>query len=169
MKHPLPRIQSAVPRTLHAQLEIAKAIRTLMGPDEDEVLRQRRAEIAAIRHDIEALARDIPKTFEEASALVKAELRAALRKYSPDQPRVPAGNRDGGQWTSGGKAGESRANNEANVGVADRSQLSEEECDFQFERDLAVCRVVRIPACYGQAMARYAACRNGRPIPPFNF
>jgi hypothetical protein len=22
------------------------------------------------------------------------------RKYSPDQPRVPAGNRDGGQWTS---------------------------------------------------------------------
>jgi hypothetical protein len=99
MKHPLPRIQSAVPRTLHAQLEIAKAVRTLMGPDEDEVLRQRRAEIAAIRHDIEALARDIPKTFEEASALVKAELRAALRKYSPDQPRVPAGNRDGGQWT----------------------------------------------------------------------
>src|SRR5207249_806609 len=23
------------------------------------------------------------------------------RKYSPDQPRVPAGNSDGGQWTSG--------------------------------------------------------------------
>jgi HK97 family phage portal protein len=25
-----------------------------------------------------------------------------LAKYSPDQPRVPAGNSDGGQWTSGG-------------------------------------------------------------------
>ncbi len=24
------------------------------------------------------------------------------RKYSPDQPRVPAGSREGGQWTSGG-------------------------------------------------------------------
>ena len=30
------------------------------------------------------------------------------RKYSPDQPRVPAGSREGGQWTSGG--GESPSN-----------------------------------------------------------
>jgi hypothetical protein len=31
------------------------------------------------------------------------------RKYSPDQPRVPAGSSDGGQWTSGdgGASGES--------------------------------------------------------------
>jgi hypothetical protein len=29
-------------------------------------------------------------------------LRALGRKYSEDQPRVPAGNPDGGQWTSGG-------------------------------------------------------------------
>jgi len=28
----------------------------------------------------------------------------AERKYSPDQPRVPAGNPDGGQWTDGGDA-----------------------------------------------------------------
>ncbi len=27
------------------------------------------------------------------------------RKYNPDQPRVPAGNADGGQWTSGGGSG----------------------------------------------------------------
>src|SRR5579871_430180 len=27
---------------------------------------------------------------------------AAFQKYSPNQPRVPAGNSDGGQWTSGG-------------------------------------------------------------------
>ena len=32
--------------------------------------------------------------------LMLARLR---RKYSPDQPRVPAGNRDGGQWTSGAR------------------------------------------------------------------
>jgi hypothetical protein len=27
------------------------------------------------------------------------------RKYSPDQPRVPAGNPDGGQWTDAGGGG----------------------------------------------------------------
>jgi hypothetical protein len=31
------------------------------------------------------------------------------RKYSPDQPRVPAGNPDGGQWTSGGGGGRSHS------------------------------------------------------------
>lgn len=37
---------------------------------------------------------------------MKAELRAALAtKYNPDQPRVSAGNRDGGQWTSGDEGG----------------------------------------------------------------
>jgi hypothetical protein len=36
--------------------------------------------------------------------------RKFLRKYSPSQPRVPAGNPDGGQWTSG--AGEGVANAE---------------------------------------------------------
>src|ERR1700731_2821167 len=100
MKPPLPRIESAVPRTLHVQLEIAKAIRTLAGPDEGELLRRRHAEIAAIRRDFELLAADIRKAFEEAAVLAKAELRAALKKYSPDQPRVPAGNSKGGQWTT---------------------------------------------------------------------
>jgi hypothetical protein len=31
-------------------------------------------------------------------------LRRLARKYSPDQPRVPAGNPDGGQWTSDGSS-----------------------------------------------------------------
>ncbi len=99
MKPPLPRILGDVPRTLHAKLEIAKAICTLVGPAEHELARQRRAEIAAIRRDFEALTRDIPKAFAEAAALAKAELRAALTKYSPDQPRVPRGHPDGGEWT----------------------------------------------------------------------
>jgi hypothetical protein len=89
MKPPLPRIESAVPRTLHAELEIAKAVRTLTAPNGDDPLRQRRAEIAAIRQDLEALAREIPRAFKEASALVKAELCGAPRKYNPDHPRVP--------------------------------------------------------------------------------
>lgn len=36
---------------------------------------------------------------------LKAEYEALRRKYSPSQPRVPAGNSDGGQWTSGGGGG----------------------------------------------------------------
>jgi hypothetical protein len=99
MKPPLPHILSAVPQTLHTRLEIAKAIRKLAGPDEDELLRQRQAEIAAIRRDLETLAFEARKAGEECLALAKAELQAALKKYSPDQPRVPAGNSDGGQWT----------------------------------------------------------------------
>jgi hypothetical protein len=107
MKPSLPRTLSAVPQTLHARLEIAKAIRTLAGPDEDELLRQRRTEIAAIRRDLEALPGEIRKAGEEFLALAKAELRAALKKCSPDQPRVPTGNPDGGQWTSAGGNGSS--------------------------------------------------------------
>jgi hypothetical protein len=53
------------------------------------------------------------KRVGEASFLTDDEKRAAagyeplpasslLAKYSPDQPRVPGGNPDGGQWTSGG-------------------------------------------------------------------
>jgi hypothetical protein len=95
MEPPLPRIESAVPRTLHAQLEIAKAVRTLTAPNRDDPLRQRRAEIAAIRQDLEALAREIPRAFKEASALVKIELRAvqmtaramfAVRPYATPRP-----------------------------------------------------------------------------------
>lgn len=32
-----------------------------------------------------------------------------MLKYAPDQPRVPAGSSDGGQWTSGGGGGGSRS------------------------------------------------------------
>jgi hypothetical protein len=117
MKPALPRIESAVPQTSHVQLEIAKAVRTLFGPDDEELLRRRRAEIAALRSDLNALVRDIPKAFEAAAALAKAELRAALRKpaagltanltfqkASPDDaehPGWPAG-------TPGGRGGKFR-------------------------------------------------------------
>ena len=67
MKPPLPHSESAVPRTLHVRLEIAKAMRMLMAPDEDELLRRRRAEIIALRRDLEVLAGDIHKAFEEAA------------------------------------------------------------------------------------------------------
>jgi hypothetical protein len=116
MKPPLPRTLSAVPQTLHARLEIAKAIRTLARPDEDELLRQRRAEIAAIRRDLEALPREIRKAGEEFLALAKAELRKALKErdssrptlvkdYDPEEPRKPKYSPGGGEWTKDGGSG----------------------------------------------------------------
>ncbi len=33
------------------------------------------------------------------------QMRRAIQKYNPDQPRVPTGNPDGGQWTSEGGTG----------------------------------------------------------------
>jgi hypothetical protein len=98
MKPPLPHIASSVPRLPHVQLEIAKAMHTLLSPKRDEAPRQRRTEIVTLRRDLELLTGAIRNAFEETAVLAKAELRAVFKKYSPDQPRVPAGNADGGQW-----------------------------------------------------------------------
>ena len=85
----------AVPPTLHARAEIAKAIRTLVARDGDDCVRQR-SEIAALRRDLE----EIPGLLRKAFAEWRRQLQTELRKYSADQPRVPKGNPDGGQWTS---------------------------------------------------------------------
>jgi hypothetical protein len=181
---------STVPRTLHTQLEIAKAIRTLLGPDDDELPRQRRAEIAAARRDLDALARDVHKLGEELPALVMADLQSELKKYSPDQPRVPAGNHGGGQWTSGSKAGTDAPSASPSLGdaksgsgqptsgaaqqttrVAARriSQAREAECEAQYAADIFQCKMVGLMACYAQAALRYANCLQGLPIPPLNY
>jgi hypothetical protein len=39
------------------------------------------------------------------SMRLELALRRFQEKYSPDQPRVPAGNPDGGQWTDGSGEG----------------------------------------------------------------
>jgi hypothetical protein len=51
-------------------------------------------ELLALRHDF-------------AKLKLEYELRRFQQKYSPDQPRAPAGSREGGQWTSGGGAAQS--------------------------------------------------------------
>jgi hypothetical protein len=81
-------------------------------PEEREAERKR-AELAAREAEEAAWVEA-----EEAEAEARARLRWMLkdlkvelmlarlrRKYSPDQPRVPAGHRDGGQWARGGGAG----------------------------------------------------------------
>jgi hypothetical protein len=57
----------------------------------------------AVERQLAAARRTLLRLTAEVAALKsELKLRQLLRslKYSPDQPRVPAGNPDGGQWTS---------------------------------------------------------------------
>jgi hypothetical protein len=97
-----------------------------------------------------------------------AAKRNYARKYDPDQPRVPAGNPDGGQWTNGGgSAGQTTDFSGA------RRKRSEAYCWNQMQIDMLLCASLhpasRVAACRGQAMERYAACLTGKPIPPLPF
>jgi hypothetical protein len=82
------------PGTLHPWAEVARQEQAAADEakaravaEQDEFER----EVLALRHEL-------------AKLRLEYELRRFQQKYSPDQPRVPAGNRDGGQWTSGGGA-----------------------------------------------------------------
>jgi hypothetical protein len=65
------------------------------------------------RRIAEAIAREQSVTAELRAELISIEAAIVLRraardredKYSPNQPRVPAGNPDGGQWTDGAASG----------------------------------------------------------------
>lgn len=69
-------------------------------PDEDEEERWN-----GVALDFYLRTGDVPKEVLHYKALASAGLRSL--KYREDQPRVPAGNPDGGQWTAdGGSSGE---------------------------------------------------------------
>jgi hypothetical protein len=78
-------------------------------------------------------------------------------KFDPNQPRVPAGVSEGGQWTRvGGGSIESTWD-----------EKRRPQCDVQMESDLFQCRMMpRNPFCENQAMSRWVACMKGHPIPP---
>ena len=63
-----------------------------------------------------------------ATAIFDRAMRAyrLSRKYSPDQPRVPAGSREGGQWTSGGgdPPSNARPENSRPIRLADANHAS---------------------------------------------
>jgi hypothetical protein len=102
------------------------------------------------------------------------------RKFNPEQPRVAAGNSEGGQWVGDGGDGSSDGNSprntdsrptaEGNTKIAARiSQARAEECEIQKRKDDFICKAFKSEPCYGQAMLRYANCLQGLPIPPLNF
>ena len=101
------------------------------------------------------------------------------RKYDPNQPRVPAGNADGGQWTSD-QTNLSMRDPSSAVGQPASYQLaaasgkqSPAYCWNQMLIDFLYCGALRprsrVAACRSQAMERYAACLRGNPIPPLPF
>jgi hypothetical protein len=91
-----------VPPTLEKRLEALAALPTLLAQDE-ELVRQRRAAIAAVRRDIEELRREVAAIRPRLVAQVRSDVLRML-KYNPDEPRVPAGQSGGGQWTKDGES-----------------------------------------------------------------
>jgi hypothetical protein len=87
---------------LHPWAEVARREQAAA----DEAKAREAAERAEFEREVEAL-RASQARLRRTLAEVKYELawRRIVRKYSPDQPRVPAGNPDGGQWTDGGGGG----------------------------------------------------------------
>lgn len=101
-------------------------------------------------------------------------LKLALKgSYDPSQPRIPSGQPGGGRWAGGsdGSTGPKPTGAERRVSMAVRriSPADEAECDRQFASDKFHCKMVGLSSCHRQAMARYAACLRGDPLPPLNY
>jgi hypothetical protein len=64
---------------------------------QEEARREIAQELAAIKAELATMQRDYVARRMKAGAVA-----APARKYNPNQPRVPGGGPDGGQWTSGG-------------------------------------------------------------------
>ena len=85
-----------------------------LATDQNEALRERQAEIASIRRELEEIAQDIRKLRRDAPALVLSELRKY--GYNPDEPRVPKHSPGGGQWTrEGAQFAQSDANDSSSI------------------------------------------------------
>jgi len=95
--------------------EVARAIALAYGAVADDGIEARLAGLGRVAKALDrgedALAAIIAVhlRFPGIAADGMAKLAAAhdLRKYDPDEPRVPAGNPDGGQWTSEGEGNDS--------------------------------------------------------------
>ena len=104
--------------------------------------------------------------------------RAATFKNDPSQPRVPAGNPDGGQWTGDESSPVSEwptilATRPSAYLLAAGSKQSASYCWQQMQIDMmlggALRPTPRNAACRAQANERYSACLSGKPIPPLPF
>lgn len=122
-------------------------------------------EIDEIRGELLSIRREV--------LIIKRE--RLLHKYNSDQPRVPAGNPDGGRWAgdSGSAADRSqptsRQTERPRFATRRISRAREQICEDQYRRDTFHCTMVGLPACHAQAMLRYSNCLADRVIPPLNY
>jgi hypothetical protein len=102
-----PGSPEADPGFLHSWAEVARRKQAAA----DEAKAREAAEQDAFEREVLALRADTER-LRRMLAEVKYELawRRIVRKYSPDQPRVPAGSgRESGRWTDGGGEGDGSA------------------------------------------------------------
>ncbi len=98
------------------------------------------------------------------------------RGYDPNQPRVPAGRSDGGQWTdrNGSQRTSLRTAYDAveSFSAARRRRRPVAFCMAQYAVDGLLCNSIESSkrrACWTQAGERLSACIGGRQIPPLNY
>lgn len=105
------------------------------------------------------------------AAFTRLQTLVLTAKFNPDQPRVPAGSSDGGQWSGGSGDGSATIDGlpPGDAVAAITSRALRAICEAQFERDIFQCRMVGLRSCYDQAYQRYAACLARQQIPPFNY
>jgi hypothetical protein len=96
-----------------------------------------------------------------------------VRKFDSNQPRVPAGNPDGGQWTTAPSGLESAADDGSPTDISAVRRRPASWCWNQMRIDMLYCATLyppwRVAACRAQANERYAACLAGKPVPPLPF
>lgn len=94
--------------------------------------------------------------------IVSLQMQTILKKYRPDQPRVPAGSAAGGQWTA--------ENSEADTKVAGKWDDSRAGlCDEQLRLDEELCRTLSSRLCWSLSIDRYAACMKNNFVPKLRF
>ena len=114
-----------------------------LAPDLDEVpaLSIEREALWKRVGEAEFLTDDEKRAATGYEPLPASSLTTLLAKYSPDQPRVPAGNSDGGQWTSGGYAGGAGDDDEE----GDQELLPENAISVGAQRLMTVDAIARDP------------------------
>jgi hypothetical protein len=160
MRPNVSRIAITPPPTYEKRLEVMTTFCALVAEDNKQ-LAWRRAEVTALRCELEEIKRDLRRAHRDWVSQTPSAIRARILKYDPDQPRIPAGNPDGGEWTTGDTP--NSATQGLRPALAARSNAA--ECDLQYKQDTFICQSVGTPLCWASAMERYAACLAGHQIP----
>ena len=92
-------------------------------------------------------AEEAAKAIEDFSVdLALIRINLALRAFDPDQPRIPAGNSEGGQWTSDDDSSSGQL-----IAEDDDGEKRERICEEQYAKDTFHCRMVGLRACHESA------------------